>query len=407
MPSLPVTLRFGQNSAVLFRLQEMQDSSGSAGAAVPGKRLGESWTPEEDRRLLELHAQGHDLKGPEFQKLFEDRSYYAVIKRLSVLRQQETSSPRRASLTNGVSRTGRRTSTPQYVYSDLESEEMSIDSSSDGDFKPDGHEPKKNDSTKKSKIPNSSSNDTLKRKSSTSNSTSRPSPPKHAKTPTSPAFTPVNSSSALPKPEEPNPANPNPNPLADSRDSSNYSNHLPTPNFTSSFRLYQTTESDIVYFLQQAKKCEAETKRAETLAIQKADLTRLLSRSRYETQELLQMQKNHDNELEKTKEALYMERQAKEALSRELHDIKQRKSCQNCEDTNLVRPEQLQRLNGQFLSIKTAFDKVKIGSSALINPEFWRSQGMEETATLAEKTFDEMESELKQFQRRASSQLPP
>ncbi|PGH31572.1 hypothetical protein GX50_05665 [[Emmonsia] crescens] len=382
MPSLHVTLKFGHNPAILHKLRIMRSSSDSPDVTVSGGRLGELWTPEQDQRLVELRMEHPYLTGREFQKEFyPNRSYNAVSKRASWLKRANEEG-----LNSGQDSRRRQTSTPQYVYSDDEPEDMSLDSQPGAGYIHEGCTSEQMGSSKRSDTPNSVLSGTLKRKLSVKNGLSRPSPPKLSKTPTSPTFASMNPCSSIflkaggmLTTSEANTVVD----LANNHDNHNNQNNtqLSNSSSTSAWRLEKTTVADIIYFLCQAQKCEKETRRAEDLAIQLLNSNKILNRYCDENRQLMEIQKKHDDEIEETRAALLKEQEAKQMALKELNGAK---------GTKVIQLKQLEKIS----QLKAEIYKIKVGSSKVIHPDMWRSGGMDVASIQAAKIIGEMEDML-------------
>ncbi|OJD19656.1 hypothetical protein AJ78_00388 [Emergomyces pasteurianus Ep9510] len=396
MPSLHVVLRLGNNPVILQRFRALRTSSESPDPAVPGGRLGDSWTQEQDQRLLDLCKKHRHMNRHEFQETFyPNRSYFAVSKRISLAKQAERENLHLASLplVDGSNNSPSRPNTPQYVYSDDELEDTDLE------YIPGRRASKRMASSKRSDISNLPPIDTIKRKSSTENDLSRPSPPKLPKTPTSPIFTSMNPGSNI-TPEANIPIISKATTVLDiGNNYDNYNNHKNTEvsNFSSpsAWIVQKAKAADVLYLFEQARKCDSETKRAEDLAFHLLNEKNALDRSRDEIRQLMELQRQHDDELEKALVALLKEQEANKVLQKELNGARQLKPCEQCKTT---RTAQL-KLAEQLTQLKTEVDKIIVGSSQIVHPDLWRSGGMDAASARATTIIGEIETSQKEAQK--------
>ncbi|KAK2741193.1 hypothetical protein FQN55_008456 [Onygenales sp. PD_40] len=431
MPSLLVKLRLGQQFQMSERPRKRMDHS-------PRKTAGgghsAAWTPAEDLRLLQLRRGNIDLTWPEFQERFyPGRTTWAITKRYSglVKDEKEMFPALEPWLNGGANRPTRRTSTPQYVYSDQESDAESEYEASKSITRSSLRKKEDRIQTRATTKTVSVSNDAPKRKASTeSGGEARPEPPKLARTASHPGLRSL--SDVTPVTKTPTPTTNRgvsvdstggkvkmaPPPTTNGGASPN-GHQLPGKSLSSASKLDQTLDTDFLFILHQAKKCSSETKRAGNLAVREREANEALRRCREENEQMMKTLKEeheemiktlkteHEEELKKTTEGL-------EKLIAELHDAKEKQSgpCEKCSSSSTsssnttstpaikkMEPDPFQKLVEQVAQVKEAFTKVKTGSKMIINPEFWKSHGMEAAAALGETTLDEINEALEKLQK--------
>ncbi|KAK2808129.1 hypothetical protein FQN50_005047 [Emmonsiellopsis sp. PD_5] len=332
------------------------------------------------------------------------------------------------SLNGGANRPARRTSTPQYVYSDQESDSESEPEASKYQTRSSLLKKEGRIQTRATTKPVSESNDAPKRKASTeSGGGSRPEPPKLARTashshPGLRSLSDVTPATTAPTPmtnrgvsvdSTSGKVNMAPPPTTNGGASTN-GHQLPWKSLSSASKLDQLLDTDILFILNQAKKCSSETKRADNMAARERAANDALRRCREENEKMIKtLKKEHEEELKKTTEGL-------EKLIAELHDAKEEKKkkqfgpCEKCTasasnstsnttSTSAIKKMEpdplLQKLVEQVAQVKEAFTKIKTGSSMIINSELWKSHGMEAAAALGETTLDEINEALGKLQK--------
>ncbi|OAX80627.1 hypothetical protein ACJ72_05033 [Emergomyces africanus] len=369
-------------------------SSESSDFEVPGGRHGETWTQEQDQRLLNLHKKHRHMNRHEFQEAFyPSRSHFAVSKRLTAVKQaeREVIDMPNIPIVGLSNRSQSGTSTSQYVYSEGEPENMPLDNKTDPEHIPGGRPSKQIVLSKRNDIPNSGLKDTLKRKPSAENDLYRKSPPKLPKTPMSPIFTSMNSGSNItPKADIPtiSKANTVVN-VGQNHDNHNNDKNTQVSNSSSpsAWIVQKTKAEDVLYLLEQAQKCDSETRRANNLAFQLSNQEKALSRSRDEIRQLLKLKDKQDGELDAARRAVLKEQNANKLLQKELNGARQLKPCEQCKTSKTAQL----KMHTHLSELKTEVDKIRVGSSKIVHPNLWRSGGMEAASARVTKIIGEME----------------
>ncbi|OAT05908.1 hypothetical protein BDBG_02221 [Blastomyces gilchristii SLH14081] len=395
MPSLHVVLKLGHRPATLQVLRAMRNSSDSPDHPVPGGRLGDLWTIEQDQSLLKLREEHDYMNLEDFQKaFFHDRSRYAVSKRLSVLKRagQQKASLGNSPLAGGSNSPRRQPSTIEYIYSDDESQAMSLDSRLEAEEVGGECTSEQRTSSQTDDVSNPVLSNTLKRKPSVDNGASRPSPSKLSRVPTVPIFASTElCSTAFPYLNTPTTSNANTVvDVTDNPNNHNHRNNTQVSIFNSRSTWMDLRDEDILHMYHQAKKCTEETRRAEALELKLSSSNDILTRCRDENRALLDLQKQHDDELEETMENLLKERKAEQKQLKAYNEAK------------LKLLEQMDQL-------KTEFNKIKVGASKVIHPGMWKSGGMDAAAAQVIKLAAQIEETLKVIvssETRSPSQVP-
>ncbi|EER45442.1 predicted protein [Histoplasma capsulatum H143] len=355
MPSLHGVLKLKlRHPANLSKLREMETPSEPSDHPVPGGRLRDSWTAEQDQNLLRLQVENHFMTIREIQKaFFPNRSFWAVTKRLSVLKQGEKQKISRGSppLTNESSNRHRRTTSPQYVYSEDGSEDMSLDSQSDVEDIAEGHASDGGTSSKRSAIHHRGLSDTLKRKISVEKDVPSPSPSKLSKPSTASAPMSVDPCSAM----LPNGKTPTTTGYANTAvDVANDSDDLDNK--------MSINYLDLVPFPLGWIKLE---KRTYTI-----------DRYRDENSQLKELKKKYDGFKESLEDILKKRNEKQKQLK---------------EENEAQKLKQLEQIS----QLKAEFDKIRGGASKVIHPDMWKSGGMDAAAVQAAKIMEQMEDTLK------------
>ncbi|EGC41390.1 predicted protein [Histoplasma capsulatum var. duboisii H88] len=384
MPSLHGVLKLKlRHPANLSKLREMETPSEPSDHPVPGGRLRDSWTAEQDQNLLRLQVENHFMTIREIQKaFFPNRSFWAVTKRLSVLKQGEKQKISRGSppLTNESSNRHRRTTSPQYVYSEDGSEDMSLDSQSDVEDIAEGHASDGGTSSKRSAIHHRGLSDTLKRKISVEKDVPSPSPSKLSKPSTASAPMSVDPCSAmLPNGKTPTTTGYANTAVDVANDSDNLDNKmsikLSRPSSIPTW-MDQAREEDIVQMFRQAKRCAAESKLATELACRLSDANSTIDRYRDENSQLKELKKKYDGFKESLEDILKKRNEKQKQLK---------------EENEAQKLKQLEQIS----QLKAEFDKIRGGASKVIHPDMWKSGGMDAAAVQAAKIMEQMEDTLK------------
>ncbi|PGH09101.1 hypothetical protein GX51_00855 [Blastomyces parvus] len=380
MPSLPVVLKLGNHPSTLQFLRAMRDSSDSPDRLSHGGLRRDPWTEEQKRDLLVLRKEHNYMNLKDFQKtFFPDRTCAAVRHRCYLLNKarKQKASPG-SSLSAGGSNNRRpqqSTIQYQYIYSDDESQAMSLDSESNAEDA--GEECSSEQRTSSKASLNLAVSNTHKRKPSAESGPSRPSPSKLSRVPTVSIFTSTDPCSTTFSSENlPTTSNTNtPVDIGNNPYNHNHGNNDQVSSFSFKPTWMNMGEEDILQMFRQAKTCAAETKRAADLESELSITTDMLTRVRQENSGLLDIQKQHDDELEKTVGNLLKERETLKMQLRE-HNGKE------------------QKLLDDIHQLKTVFNKIKVGASKVIHPDMWKSGGMDDAAAQEVKLIAHMEEML-------------
>ncbi|KAK2808128.1 hypothetical protein FQN50_005046 [Emmonsiellopsis sp. PD_5] len=173
-----------------------------------------------------------------------------------------------------------------------------------------------------------------------------------------------------------------------------------------SMLLQHITEADVVYVLRQAKKCESESGRVESLLRETAELRRQLQEGENskaqakeqlgQLQMLLLESKNSkakaNEQLEELRRQLQESNTSKAQTNEQLRQLQLlllesknsneqleelRRQLQESEKSKSEMKEQLNHVRSHLTELETSFNKINESCSKVINPEFWRSQGLE------------------------------
>ncbi|KAK2780639.1 hypothetical protein FQN53_001063 [Emmonsiellopsis sp. PD_33] len=316
------------------------------------------WTPEEDARLVNLRIKHSDVKWDTFyQQNYEgqsDRTSSALMQRLSTLRRNGAQIPHFSVA-----------SRPNIPYQTFVYSSPSSESTSSGDASP---MPVLNPS---------------KRKAETEGGPSSVHPPtKLAKMPTN---VPPGSSDSMIECTASQAAakqSPRVHTVSDNKPSASSSD-------SPSMLLQHISEVDVVYVLRQAKKCEAESGRAESLLRETEELRRQLQEgenSKVQAKEkldqlhlLLLEGKNSEaktnEQLEELRRQLQESNNSKTQANQQLEEL--RRQLQESEKSKSEMKDQLNHVRSHLTGLEISFNKINDSCSGVINPEFWRSQGLE------------------------------